>query len=184
MKLIGLDTETTGLDASEGHRLVEVAILTYDFATRRLEDVYVQRIDPDRNIPAAASAVHGITYEMLTGCPKWEDVAPIVKAKLDAGTVAVAHNMGFDAPFLGHELLRAGQPLPTFEAFCTMENGRWATPDGKSPRLEELAFALGIEFDPTKAHGAEYDTQKMMECFFAGLDRGFYRVPALSGVTA
>lgn len=178
------DTETTGFDASEGHRIVEVCLLTYDFHTRKLEHGYIQRIDPDRNIPAAASAVHGITYEMLTGCPKWEDVAGRVAAQLNSWRVGVFHNAGFDVPFFGHELLRVGQPLPGFQAFCTMENGRWATPDGKSPKLAELCFALGVEFDPGKAHGAEYDTTKLAECFFAGLDRGFYKVPALAGASA
>lgn len=182
MKIIGLDTETTGFEAPEGHRIVEVAILTYDFATRKLEEAWVQRINPDRNIPAAASAVHGITFDMVSACPKWEDVAATVAAKMNAAAIGVVHNAAFDGPFLAHELQRAGVMLPTIDLFCTMENGRWATPDGKSPRLEELAFALGVDFDAAKAHGAEYDVDRMMACFFAGYDRGFYNVPTLHRV--
>jgi DNA polymerase-3 subunit epsilon len=176
----GLDLETTGFEAPEGHRIVEVAILTYEFPSRRLVDTYVQRIDPDRNIPAAAQAVHGIAYADLVGKPKWEDVAPTVKAKLDACSLVVAHNAQFDGPFLGHELLRVGLDLPDADFFCTMEGARWATPNGKTPRLEELCFALNVPFNPSMAHSAEYDVAKMMEAFFEGLRRGFYEVPALS----
>lgn len=178
MRLIGLDTETTGFDASTGDRIVEIALRTYDMATRELVDSYIQRIDPDRNIPASAQAVHGISYDMLVGQPKWEDVAPEVKRRLDDAQIMVAHNMGFDGPFIGFELLRVGLALPTAEPFCTMENARWACPDGKYPSLAELCFALGVPFDIAKAHGAEYDTDKMVECFWRGLDRGVY-APAL-----
>lgn len=184
MLIAGVDTETTGFDATAGHRMVEIAIVTYDFATRKMVDNYTQRIDPDRSIPAAAQAVHGIAYEDLVGMPKWEDIASIVRAKLDAASVVVAHNMGFDGPFIGNELLRVGETLPGFEPFCTMENARWACPDGKYPKLGELCFALGVPYDPASAHGASYDVEVMMACFWAGLDRGFYRLPALTAVTA
>jgi DNA polymerase-3 subunit epsilon len=184
MLIAGLDTETTGFSAPDGHRIVEIAIVTYDFETRRIIDRYEQRIDPDRNIPAAAQAVHGISYESLVGKPKWQDVAKVIQAKLDAADVAIAHNMGFDGPFIGHELLRIGLKLPNFEPFCTMENARWACPDGKLPKLGELCFALGVEYDPAKAHSALYDVTLMMDCFFKGLDRGFYNLPiCVSSIT-
>lgn len=178
----GFDIETTGFEAPDGHRIIEIAIVTYDFATRKVIDSYVQRIDPDRSIPAAAQVVHGISYESLVGEPKWADVAPTIHAKLNAANVGIAHNMNFDGPFVGHELLRAGLTLPGFEPYCTMSNARWACPDGKFPKLGELAFALGVEFDPAKAHGASYDVEVMMTCFFAGLDRGFYSIPTLTAV--
>ena len=177
-----LDTETTGFDPATGDRIAEICILTYDFNTRECIDTYVQRIDIERNMPAQAQAIHGISYEDLVGKPKWHEVAPTVAAKLGALHARIAHNMDFDDPFIGHELMRVGQPLPVGESYCTMKNGRWATFDGKSPKLEELAFALGVEFDPTQAHGAEYDTQKLAECFFVGWDRGFYVIPSLKSM--
>ena len=173
--IAGLDIETSGLEQADGHRIIEIAILTYDFNTRRLVDSYVQRIDPERSIAAAAQEVHGISYEDLVGCPKWEAVAPIVASKLAVCTMFFAHNMKFDGPFVGAELLRVKQPLPTTEPFCTMENARWATPNGKYPRLGELCFALGVDYDTDKAHGASYDVQVMTECFWRGFDRGFYK---------
>lgn len=180
MLITGLDLETTGIEQADGHRIIEVALLTYDAKTRKLVDSYIQRIDPERAISAGAQDVHGISYEELVGCPKWADVAPEVKKRLDAVDVMVAHNMGFDGPFVGAELLRVGIDLPDVHPFCTMADARWACPDGKYPKLGELCFALGVEYDPSKAHGASYDTEVMMECFWRGLDRGFYTLPELT----
>jgi DNA polymerase-3 subunit epsilon len=175
--ITGLDTETTGLEQSDGHRIIEIALLTYDAGSRKLVDRYVQRIDPERAIAAAAQAVHGIAYSELVGMPKWDDVAPEVARRLDATNVAVAHNMNFDGPFVGGELLRSGFKVPNMEVFCTMDNGRWATFDGKSPKLMELCVALGVKYDPAKAHAADYDVEVMMECLWRGIDRGFYKLP-------
>jgi DNA polymerase-3 subunit epsilon len=173
----GIDTETTGVDQPKGDRIIEVAILTFDFATRKMVDRYVQRIDPERPIAAAAQAVHGISYSDLVGQPKWEDVAPEVGRRLDAAPLAIAHNMDFDGPFIAGEMVRVGLPPPNPVAFCTMRNGRWATFDGKSPKLQELAFSLGVNYDPKLAHAAEYDVAIMMACFFRAYDRGFFKLP-------
>jgi DNA polymerase-3 subunit epsilon len=175
--ITGLDTETTGLEQAEGHRIIEIALLTYDAASRKLVDRYVQRIDPERAISAKAQEVHGISYSELVGMPKWEAVAPEVVARLQKTDLAVAHNMDFDGPFIGGELLRVGQPIPNMDLFCTMQNGRWACADGKLPKLMELCFALGVEYDQAKAHAADYDVMVMMDCLWRALDRGFYQLP-------
>ncbi len=177
MLITGLDTETTGLDQADGHRIIEIALLTYDAASRKLVDKYVQRIDPERAIAAAAQAVHGISYGELVGQPKWEAVVPEVTSRLNKTSLMVAHNMGFDGPFIGGELLRVGASMPTADIFCTMENGRWACADGKSPKLMELCFALGVDYDQAKAHAADYDVEVMMDCLWRGIDRGFYQLP-------
>jgi len=177
--ILGADTETTGLEQSDGHRIIEIALLAYDFDTRKCVDRYVQRIDPERAIAAAAQEVHGISYTELVGMPKWEAVAPEVHKRMSAAHVMVAHNMGFDGPFIGAELLRVGLKLPNVTPFCTMENGRFATFDGKFPKLQELCFAFGVPYDPAKAHAADYDVEVTMECFFRGIDRGFYVLPEL-----
>lgn len=177
MRLIGLDTETTGLDQEKGHRVIEIAMLTYDLETRALVDRYVQRIDPERAIDPGAQAAHGISYSELVGQPKWEDVARDIADRMGTGDLLIAHNMGFDGPFIAAEMNRIGVNVPDIHSLCTMENARWACPDGKLPRLGELCFALGVGYDPAKAHGADYDTTVMMDCFFRGLDRGFYELP-------
>lgn len=177
MKIIGLDTETTGLKQEAGHRIIEIAFLTYDLNTASLEDTWIQRIDPERPIDPGAQEVHGIAYTDLIGCPKWEDIAPEIARRMAAADLLVAHNMGFDGPFIAAELIRVGQKVPDVHALCTMENARWACPDGKLPKLQELCFALGVDYDVAKAHGAEYDVSVMMDCFFKGLKRGFYGLP-------
>lgn len=177
MKIVGLDTETTGLEQEKGHRIIEIAMLTYDFESQTLLDRYVQRIDPERSIDPGAQAAHGITYAELVGQPKWEDVAKEIADRLSTADLLVAHNMGFDGPFIAAELHRVGLEVPDVHSLCTMENARWACPDGKLPRLGELCFALGVDYDPAKAHGADYDTTVMMDCFFRGIARGFYQLP-------
>lgn len=180
MRITGLDIESTGLSQPAGDRIIEIALLHYDFGPSgpTLIEEWVQRINPEMPIHAKAQEVHGITFAELQDQPTWAEVAPAVHARIMASDLVVAHNMDFDGPFVGGELVRAGFSIPPHvEWLCTMENARWATANGKSPRLEELCFALNLEFDRAKAHGAGYDTQRMMACFFAGLQRGFYTLP-------
>ena len=176
--IVGLDTETTGLEQQDGHRIIEIAMCSYDLYSRKRIDSFVQRIDPQRAIPNDAIAIHGITYEDVSGCPILEDVAPEIISRLAKSDLVVAHNADFDMPFIGLELLRVGMSIPDVPSLCTMENARWACPNGKLPQLGELCFALGVDYDPSKAHGASYDVDCMMECFFKGLERGFYQLPA------
>lgn len=177
MRVIGLDIETTGLEQSQGHRIIEIALLTYDFATRTLIDAWVQRIDPQRAIDPKAQEVHGIAYSDLMGDPYWSDVADEISRRMSSADLLVAHNMSFDGPFIAAELNRVGVMVPDVPSICTMENARWACPDGKLPRLGELCFALGTDYDKAKAHAAQYDVDVMMDCFFKGLNRGFYELP-------
>lgn len=177
MIITGLDTETTGLDPDKGHRIVEIAICHYDIATRQQVDRFVQRIDPQRPIDADAQRVHGIAYTDLVGCPTWDDVAQRVSDELQRSDLIVIHNRDFDAPFITKELGRVAVAMPDVPTFCTMENGRWACFDGKNPRLEELCFALRVNYDPGLAHAADYDVDVMIQCYFKALDRGFYDMP-------
>lgn len=176
MKITGLDIETTGLEQPEGHRIIEVCLRTYDLHSRKLLDTFEQRIYPQRAIDAKAQAVHGISINDLTGCPVWEDVAPAVAQHMRQSELLIAHNMAFDGPFIALELMRVGVEVPETPSFCTMESARWATPWGKKPSLKELCFALKVDYDPAKAHAAAYDVDRMMECLFSGLERGFFAI--------
>jgi len=178
MIISGCDIETTGLEQSEGHRIIEVCFRLYESDTRELVNDYITRINPQRPIDAKAREVHGISIDDLVSEPKWEGkVANSVRNVMGASDVLVAHNMNFDGPFIALELARVGVEIPNVATLCTMAKGRWATPLGKNPKLSELCFALGVEFNPDEAHSAVYDVDKMMECFWAGLDRGFYTLP-------
>lgn len=178
MIVAALDIETTGLLAPD-HRIIEVYIALY----RKGKKVwsYDQRIDPQRAISADAQRVHGISNADLFGKPTWDDVGPAVHGVLQRADLFVWHNGDeFDGPFIDQELKRIGLPgLPPKPSFDTMVYGVWATPDGKKPRLEELCFACGVEYDKAKAHAAYYDVEVMAECFFRGVEWGFFSPPTL-----
>lgn len=173
-----LDTETTGLDPNEGHKIIEVALLRFDIKTCKLIDKLVERFDPQRPIDAKAQEVHKISYTMLAGKPLFAALAPAMKAQIEKGDFIIAHNMPFDAKFMAAEFTLSGIALPNVPSLDTM-NARWATYNGKSPNLGELCFALGVPYDPDLAHGAEYDTTVTAHCFLEGLKRGFYQLPTL-----
>lgn len=171
-----VDLETTGLDVEKGHKIIEISILTYDIEKRELIETYVQRIDPQRPIDAKAQEIHGIAYTDLIGSPTWDLMFTEVLMRINRADIFIAHNADFDLPFIKAQLASKGIFINP-EYLCTMSSGRWATFNGKFPKLSELCFALGVDYDPNSAHGAEYDTQITAECLFRGLDRGFYHLP-------
>lgn len=174
----GTDLETTGF-FEPAHRIIEACVIRYEFdpATKRLRelDAFTQRINPERAIDAKAREVHGIHDSDLVGKPNFKSAAPELFKKLDSCDFVVAHNgFDFDFPFLIMEFERVGHPIPDFNPIDSMIEGRWATPFGKAPSLQELCFASGVEYDPSQAHAAEYDVRRMMECFSFGLNRGVF----------
>lgn len=174
----GLDIETTGLDQTEGHRIIEIALSVYDLNTAVKVGQFATRVNPQRGIDPKAQEVHGITFEDLAHEPVWEVVAPKVHAILARCKYMVAHNgYSFDAPFVAGELLRVGLPMPELGVVDTMLQARWATADGALPNLGALCFACGVPYDPSKAHGAIYDVDVMMQCFFRQFSRGFFHLP-------
>jgi DNA polymerase-3 subunit epsilon len=174
----GLDIETTGLDQTDGHRIIEAAVIVHDLDTRAELLRYETRINPQRGVDPKAQEVHGISYDMLIGQPLWESVAPRLSAILSKCQYVVAHNgQGFDMPFVWGEFLRAGVSMPEVIVVDTMIQGRWATPDGAIPNLGALCFASGVDYDKSKAHGATYDVSVMLSCFFRHFDSGFFHLP-------
>ncbi len=173
--ICGLDTETTGFVYEKGHRIIEVCLSLYDEATRKHLHTYTQRIDPRRSIPADATAVHGIRESDVAGCPDMASVAPTIQKILGKSQLLVIHNAGFDIPFIASELEAHGLEIPShLDVCCTMEGARWATADGKNPKLAELCYTMGVDYDTGKAHAAEYDVKVMMECWFKARELGFF----------
>ena len=167
----GIDIETTGLDVYSGHKIIEIALVSYELETSRKINEVSLRFNPRRNIDAKAQAVHHISLEMLADCPLFEDKA--------AADVWVAHNgRQFDIPFITKQMRDCGVELIQRPLIDTMD-ARWACESGKIPRLQELAVAMGFVYDEEKAHGALYDTDLMMQCFIkARNDYGFFPIPA------
>jgi DNA polymerase-3 subunit epsilon len=176
MNLAFIDIETTGLDQSAGHRIIEVAIKEFTH-NGDLVKTLVERINPERPIDAESERVHGILIKDLEKCLTWDSVGIEVAKFLESADVLIAHNLDFDKPFLDAELARIGLTAVPMQSYCTMKNGRWACFDGKLPKLQELCFALGVEYDPAQAHSAEYDLNVLAVCYFAGASRGFFEFP-------
>lgn len=176
MIFAALDTETTGFCEPE-HRIIEIHIDLVDLDKQKKIWSYDQRINPLRNIPADAQRVHGISISDVAGKPAWEQVGPLVHKILDKSQFMLIHNAEFDHKFLDMEFGRIGLPALTMPSYCTMENGIWAAPTGKKPSLQELCFACGVDYDTTDAHAADYDVDRMTQCYLKGVSWGFYDIP-------
>jgi DNA polymerase III subunit epsilon len=178
MLISAVDTETTGLDPGD-HRIIEAFAGLYDTDTRKKVDQFYTLIDPQRSIPIESQRIHHITPAMLIGKPIWDFVAEDFRKFVRRGKLFVAHNADFDERFINYELQRIKLPTLNLAKFDTMLQGRWATWNGAVPNLGALCFACGVDYDTTKAHGAEYDVDVMMQCFFKALDWGFITLPTI-----
>ena len=187
MRLCILDTETTGLNP-EKDQIIELCALSGDLVQKQDRytmsgvSLYNQRIKPTIPIDIGAQKVHGISAKDLENSPSFIEVEPQIHEILNEADVIVAHNAGFDIPFIYNEFARHGKVgrFPDREVFCTKEDGRWATFTGKYPKLEELAFACGYNYNHEKAHAAEYDVKLTTACLMFGINSGFFKIPELS----
>jgi DNA polymerase-3 subunit epsilon len=176
------DTETTGLKFDKGDRIIEIAMIGYQFDATKpdIEGVEVfkieRRFSVNKAIDPKAQMVHKISQADLVGKPEFKSVEPLITRVFDKSDLVVAHNIGFDVGFLYGEYSLIGKTIPNVDGFCTMENARWATSNGKNPNLGELCYALEIDYDPNQAHAALYDVQKTAQCFFEGIKRGGYDI--------
>lgn len=179
--LIGLDTETTGLKVEDGDRIIEFCGQVYRWADRKKVIDITQRFSNEgRKIHAKAQEVHGISQMDLIGKPRFRDFAPKIDAILKKAPVIVAHNAAFDVGFLVHHMEEAGLPLPGhLFVFDTMGEGMTASYDSKPPSLQEFCWAMGVEYDSAQAHAAKYDTDIMIQAFFAGIDYGYIDAPEI-----
>lgn len=137
-----VDVETTGSRAGGGDRVTEVAVVVVQGA--RCEPVLDSLIDPGRPIPAAASAVTGITDVMVRGAPPFAELSDRVLAAL-AGRVFVAHNARFDWAFLAAELRRARDLALDGPRLCTVRLSRKLVPGLPSCGLDTLTRWFGFE---------------------------------------
>lgn len=183
MIIVAGDIETTGLSAPDGDRITEIALAVWQLKDGLFTCAgeFSELVNPERSIPAYIQNLTGITPAMVATADKWDVVAPKVAKILNAASVFIAHNADFDAPFIGHELLRVGQPInPKMEVFCTLKNGYHVSALGKPPSLRELCWAYEVEYDPNKAHRAIYDVRAMMEAFVKGVYAGDFTLPDIS----
>ena len=165
MRQIILDTETTGLDPRQGHRIIEVAGV--EVVNRRLTNRHFhQYINPDRDIDEGAQAVHGISREFLSDKPRFSDIAGSFLDFID-GAELVIPNAPFDVGFLNAELALIGKGPVT--DFCesvtdTLKMARDNYP-GKRNSLDALCERLEIDNSHRNLHGALLDAELLAEVY-------------------
>jgi len=163
MREIVLDTETTGLDPFGGDRLIEIGCIELDnrFPTGRIFHKY---INPDRDVPPGAFAVHGISTEFLQDKPRFVDVCEELVAFIGEAPL-VAHNALFDLGFINAELERCGRPMLARERLVdTLLLARRRNPAGPNG-LDHLCERYGIDNSRRTKHGALLDAELLAEVY-------------------
>lgn len=163
LREVVLDTETTGLDPADGHRVVEIGAveLLDHIPTGR---VFHRYLNPDRAMPPEAFAVHGISDAMLADKPRFGDEAAAFLAFI-ADARLVIHNAAFDLRFLNAELVRAGRsPLPPGRALDTLDLARRRFP-GAQHSLDALCRRFGVDNSGRQKHGALLDSELLAEVY-------------------
>jgi DNA polymerase-3 subunit epsilon len=163
MREIVLDTETTGLDPSSGHRVVEIGCieLANRIPTGATFHIY---LNPERDMPKEAEAVHGLSVEFLADKPRFAEVIDELIAFL-GDAMLVIHNAGFDLAFLNAEFERAGRPgIARERAVDTLTLARRRHPGGPN-RLDDLCVRYGIDNSRRTKHGALMDAELLSEVY-------------------
>lgn len=163
---IVLDTETTGLEPSQGHRIIEIGCV--ELVNRRLTgNNYHQYIQPDREIDEGAQQVHGISTEFLADKPRFAD---IIEALIDylKGAELIIHNAPFDVGFLDHEFRLAGEQYGTVQTHCsvtdTLVMARKMRP-GQKNNLDALCRHYEVNNQHRDLHGALLDAELLAEVY-------------------
>ena len=168
MRQIVLDTETTGLEPSQGHRIIEIGCveLVNRRHTRRSFHQYLQ---PDRDIDEGAIEVHGITNEFLADKPRFGDVVEDFLAFI-AGAELIIHNAPFDVGFLNHELQLLGAGRGRLETHCsildTLELARRLHP-GQKNNLDALCRRYEVDNSNRELHGALLDAEILADVYLS-----------------
>lgn len=163
MREIVLDTETTGFEPSEGHRLVEIGCVELEnhLPTGRVFHTY---LNPLRDVPSDAVRIHGLTTEFLKNHPLFtEKVGDFVEFIADA--TLVIHNAEFDMKFLNHEMKACGfKPLSKTRVVDTLLMARQKYP-GQPANLDALCRRFKIDNSSRKYHGALLDSELLAEVY-------------------
>ena len=185
MREIVLDTETTGIDPSDGHRIIEIgAMEMLDQAPTGAQfHVY---INPERDIDAGAVAIHGLTQEFLADKPVFADIVAEF-LEFIGDSQLVIHNATFDMGFINAELLRLGMPsLPKDRAIDTLTMARRKFP-GAQASLDALCRRFEIDNSHRDLHGALVDADLLASVYIellGGRQRGLSLEPEPSKVAA
>lgn len=168
MRQVVLDTETTGLEPSQGHRIIEIGCV--EMINRRLTgNRYHQYLQPDRDIDEAAVEIHGITNDFLEDKPRFVEIADDFLAFI-RGSELIIHNAPFDLGFINHELQLLDGDFGRVADFCsvldTLAQARQLHP-GQRNNLDALCKRYGIDNSQRELHGALLDAEILADVYLA-----------------
>lgn len=169
MRQVVLDTETTGLETSRGHRIIEIGCV--ELLNRRASGRhYHSYLNPEREIDDGARAVHGMSLADLAGRPRFAEIVDELIAFI-GGAELIIHNASFDVGFLDAEFLRlAREPAPRIDALCTVLDtlalAREMHP-GQRNNLDALCKRYGIDNSHRELHGALLDARILADVYLA-----------------
>jgi DNA polymerase-3 subunit epsilon len=163
---IVLDTETTGLEPSQGHRIIEIGCI--EMVNRRLTNNHWHHyINPDRKVDDGAFDVHGISNEFLADKPRFHELVDDFLAFID-GAELIIHNAPFDVGFLNHEIKLLDEPRPLISDVCgvldTLVMARQKHP-GQKNNLDALCRRYEIDNSHRTLHGALLDSEILAEVY-------------------
>lgn len=165
-KLIVLDTETTGLEVEQGHRVIEIGAVLLD-GRKRTDQHFHTFLNPQRAIDEEAQKVHGISNEQLLNEPEFSEIAEQFLEFVDGG-ILIIHNAAFDLGFLNAELKRASSQYPKLEEICEVEDtlllARSKFP-GQRNSLDALSSRFEISGYDRSFHGALLDANILADVF-------------------
>ncbi|MDH5619801.1 MAG: DNA polymerase III subunit epsilon, partial [Gammaproteobacteria bacterium] len=168
MRQVVLDTETTGLSTSQGHRIIEIGCI--EMVNRRLTGREFHRfLNPDRDIDAGAEAVHGISREQLETEPRFAEIVDeFIEFVKDAELVI--HNADFDVGFIEHELRLMKHARPRITDHCTVLDtltlARQIHP-GQRNSLDALCKRYAVDASRRDVHGALIDSELLARVYLA-----------------
>ncbi|NCX34505.1 MAG: DNA polymerase III subunit epsilon [Proteobacteria bacterium] len=165
-KYIILDTETTGLEVLQGHRIIEIgAVLLND--RKKTEEHFHTYLNPSRLIDEEASKVHGIMNEDLEDKPDFSEIAEEFLEFVDGATLVI-HNAAFDIGFLNNELKLASSKYPMLEEICSIEDSLVIAKNkfpGQRVSLDALASRFNITGYDRTFHGALLDANILADVY-------------------
>ena len=165
-KYIILDTETTGLEVLQGHRVIEIgAVLMND--RKKSDEHFHTYLNPSRLIDEEASKVHGIMNEDLLDKPSFDEIAEEFLEFVDGSTLVI-HNADFDIGFLNNELKLASSKYPMLQDICEIEDSLAIAKDkfpGQRNSLDALANRFEISNYDRTFHGALLDANILADVY-------------------
>lgn len=168
MRQVVLDTETTGLEVSQGHRIIEIGCVEV-LHRRTTDQQYHQFLNPEREIDAGAQEVHGISLEFLADKPKFASIADDF-IEFIGDTELIIHNASFDVGFINAELKLAGHRISDINSCCkvvdSLAMARKMHP-GQKNNLDALCKRYEIDNSHRELHGALLDAQILADVYLA-----------------